>query len=307
MRLNFTLLVILLSLAACKDKVICPAFQSTYILDDSVRMAYYSYVWKLDEVERTKYLAGLNQPKSADTSGAIVIPQGTKVDYYAAAGQYVVSTREVKKTKYGIVKYEPYWLKNYHLKTAPMENVLTPEAPYVPQMDTSVVEVGTIVAADFTDSLSLDSASVAPEALVVADSLPDDSFELPTLARAPPPPKKPETKYLYRYDPKDKALNVEQDYYNKYFGEYLIAKPRKKVDAPPPPIEAEQFVDDANQSDLDSLDLGEPQSKFEKKKAKKAKKNKPVVDELTEEPLSEEPQEEAPAEPKPTESEDDGF
>jgi hypothetical protein len=214
---------------ACKDKVICPAFQSTYILDDSVRMAYFSYVWKLDEVERTKYLTSINQPK--DTSNSLVIPAGGKIDYYAYAEKYVVPPREVNKSKYGIVKYEPYWLKNYHLKTGPMENVLTPDAPEYPKMDTASVDVGEFVASDFTDSLAVDSSSVAMVDGDI-DSLQVEEFELPTLAKAPPPPKKEETKYLYRFDPKDEMLNVEQAYYNKYFGEYLVAKPRKVVSKP---------------------------------------------------------------------------
>ena len=302
------MLIIILSLAACKDKIICPAFQSTYILDDSVRMAYYSYVWKLDEIERTKYLTSLNQPKQQDTSGAITIPSGTKIDYYAYAGQYVVPAREVKKTKYGIVKYEPYWLKSHHLRTAPMENVLAPDAPYVPQMDTSAVEVGDIVAADFTDSVALDATVVAQEG-VVSDSLPDESFKLPTLARAPPPPPKPPTKYLYGYDPEDKALNVEQDYYNKYFGEYLIAKPREKVADVP---DQNALTDDTSDADLDSSDESDEEPKrrrglfggVKKKRKSKEAKNDLIEEEAFDEPIEEDATpEEAPSAPV----EGDGF
>lgn len=310
MRFLVTLLIFILSFTACRDKVICPAFQSTYILDDSVRMAYYSYLWKIDEAERTKYLAA--QKSNGDTSMTASLLPNTKKDYYAHAAQYIVPEREVNKNKYGIVKYEPYWLKNYHMKTAPMENVLTPDV-IVPaiQMDTTPVNIGEFFASDFTDSLSMDSTAVAIE------GDPQEAFVLPTLARAPPPKKKPETKYLYRYDPKDEQLNVEQDYYNKYFGQYLIAKPPKPKPVPEP-IKEETIVADSTSSIDGNMNefmpandstsgAFTPKSKKKKKDRSETKTQDSAIDE-TSDPVIEEPKaiEEKPK-VEPVESGDDGF
>ena len=72
---------------ACKDNVVCPAFQSTYILDDAARMKKYSYF----ENDST--------PKFALVS---------------------------RKSKYGVNKKSSLFRKNYDLKTAPKINVLPP-------------------------------------------------------------------------------------------------------------------------------------------------------------------------------------
>lgn len=216
MRLFFTLTVLVI-LSSCVDKVICPAFQSTYILDDSVRSVYYSYLWKLDEGTRLEYLAD-QRPTTTDSSGAVVSSLGGEgVDYFAYVEPYIVPPREVKKTKNGIASYEPYWLKNYRQRTAPMENLLTPD----PIERDTVVDVGEFVASDFSDSVSLETDSLSV-AIVETDSTDeDDFFELPTIAKVEPPKPKTEVQFLYRYDPKDKMLNVEQEYYNKHFGQYL--------------------------------------------------------------------------------------
>ena len=76
----------LLVLMGCQDKIICAAFQSTYILDDSTRNAYYSYVWQLDEATRTQYLAGLQSAPEQD-SLAIPTQQPPSTDYYSYAGE----------------------------------------------------------------------------------------------------------------------------------------------------------------------------------------------------------------------------
>ncbi|MEQ8548614.1 MAG: hypothetical protein RIC03_11930 [Cyclobacteriaceae bacterium] len=243
-----------MAISSCRDKVICPAFQSTYILDDSVRSIYYSYLWKLDKEERLKYLASQNTPEQSyeeldslgnpiESLGATTASVGGKVDYFEYVEKYIVPDREVNKSKYGIVKYEPYWLKNQRLRTAPMENVLAPEKEKV-DTSSSFVDVGEFLASDFsTDSLDTDLGSLAEET-----SVDSTGYALPTLARAPPPPPKKKTKYLYRYNPKDKANNVEQDYYNKYFGQYLI---ERKPEPKPEPIDTaavneEEIIDESD-------------------------------------------------------------
>ena len=179
---------------SCQDKVICPAFQSTYILDDSTRNAYFSYVWQLDENTRAQYLAQQRGGDPDDTLGVVAQP---KTDYYAYAGEKVVPWRIQKKTKYGIIKEPLYPIKKYQMRTAPMENVLASEPI-----------TNDFVASDFTDSLGVDSLSIAMDSLGV-----DQSKETMVAEE--------ETKYLYGYDPSDN-FNVEQQYYNKYFAEKFI-------------------------------------------------------------------------------------
>lgn len=187
------------SLISCQDKVICSAYQSTYILDDSTRNAYFSYVWQLDENTRSQFLVQQRGDDPNDSLGVVAQP---KTDYYAYAGEKVVPWRIQNKTKYGIIK--PAWkpIKKYQMRTAPMENVLAPE-PISNEF----------VASDFADSLGVDSLSLA------MDSLGLDSATNQPVAVAEEEEKK--DRFLYGYDPSDN-FNVEQLYYNKYFADRLI-------------------------------------------------------------------------------------
>lgn len=202
---------------SCQDKVICPAFQSTYILDDSVRKAYFSYVWALDEDTRTTYLASLKGGGTStmdsssstyyDSTSLVASLDSTNsdtqqpVDYYAYAGEKVVPWRVPKRTKYGIAKKVPFFIKNYRMRTAPMENVL---APPKPQEEKELPVDSILIAADSTKAISIDSTSIVKS--------PQDTI-----------------RYKYGFNPKDN-YNVEQDYYIKYFGQYLIDTSPIKVD-----------------------------------------------------------------------------
>ncbi len=245
---------------SCQDKVICPAFQSTYILDDSTRNAYFSYAWQLDEATRSEYLAQVQNTGGNDSLGIVAQP---KTDYYAYAGEKVVPWRVRGRTKYGIVKYEPYWLKKYRMRTAPMENVFAPEP-----LETD------FVASDFADSLAVDSLAVAS-----TDSAYLDSLLSAPLAAAEAKDEGP--KYLFKYDPKDN-FNVEQEYYNKYFGEKFIDKRPK-----PEPKEL-QPADSLASSIPDSLQ--ETKEPFFKGLFKK-KKNQSDTTATEPDPVIEEPDE----------------
>lgn len=225
-------------LTACTDRVVCPAFQSTYILDDSTRTAYYSYAWKLDESTRQQYIASLSRVDTTqvDSAGMGDSPSGNNwSEYYAYAGRYVQPREQVKKTKYGIVKREPYWLKNYKLRSAPMINVYGPE-----KEQSGPVDEGEFYASDFnaedslgivgSDSLALDSTAVAVE-------------EVPSSVR-----KKKEQKYRFKYDPKDN-FNAEQDYYNKYFGVLLLDNTPERPPAPVDSLANQAAVPDSLQSE----------------------------------------------------------
>ncbi len=211
MRFGCVFVLMVLMASSCRDKIICPAFQSTYILDDSTRTAFFSYAWQLDDQTRQEYISSLaNQADTLDSVGVGGANAGWG-EYYAYAGQYNPRREIVRKSKYGIVRYEPYWLKNYHMKTAPMENVLGPEKPTVEPVDEGEFYASDL-AADSASVVLDDSTSVASDSVVFASAEPEAAAE---------EPKKKEQRYRFRYDPKDN-FNVEQDYYNKYFGILLL-------------------------------------------------------------------------------------
>lgn len=124
--LKYLLLLVFAGLLSCKSNVICPAFQSTYILDDSLRLLAFS-------------------PFGADS-----MPK---------YGSWV------KKNKNGIIAPEPYWRKNYEMRIVRMENQLPPPAvdatrivdePIIagmPSPDSLMVE---------SDSSMLDKPATAP-------------------------------------------------------------------------------------------------------------------------------------------------
>ncbi len=205
-------------LSSCRDKVICPAYQSTYILDDSVRQTYFSYLWKIKEAERQEFLAKEAAKDTLEDQTSTT----PSAEYFAYVEPYVAPEREIKRTKYGIVRYQPYLLKNYRMRTVPMENIIG-----MPPEEPEFIEEGEFLASDFqSDSLSaLDSLD---RVAWNADSISVDSLvvDVPLAVRSED--KGPN--YLYKYDPENRVYNMDQVYYNKYFGESLIAKP-KKIDA----------------------------------------------------------------------------
>lgn len=87
--LNFLLIILFAGLLACKSNLICPAFQSTYILDDSLRLMAFS-------------------------------PFGP--DSMPKYGPWV------RKNKNGVIVRETYIRKNYEFRTVKMENQYVPLA-----------------------------------------------------------------------------------------------------------------------------------------------------------------------------------
>lgn len=204
-------LVCVMTLLSCQDKVICPAFQSTYILDDSTREAYFSYYWQLDEATRAAFLSEqktVDNDVAVDTLSVAAATQ-PETDYYAYAGEKVVPWRIQKRTKYGIIKKVPYPIRNYRMKTAPMENVYGPK-PSTPEPD-----AGSFVASTYTSSV--DTAGMfAYDSMVFADEMPVDEAA--------------KQQFLFGYDPSDN-FNVEQEYYNKYFAYRFIEETKEAAKA----------------------------------------------------------------------------
>ncbi len=194
-------------LISCQYKVVCPAYQSAYILDKSTRQAYFSYVWQLDEDTRTQFLAQQNTQESEDSLQIMV--EQPKTDYYAYVSKKIIPRTFPKRTKYGTIKKVVSPIKNFQLKIAPKKNILAPEDPISTNFVAS--EIGSLPPAD-SFSIAIDSINKATD-------------------QTKPAIAKDKTKFLYGYDPKDN-FNVEQEYYNKYFGEQLIDNRQKKPSAP---------------------------------------------------------------------------
>ncbi|MFY0686158.1 MAG: hypothetical protein JXQ90_03285 [Cyclobacteriaceae bacterium] len=217
MRYNLLLVIpILFITGSCRDKLICPAYQSTYILNDSTRMAIFSYAWKLDPSTREAFLneTFMNASDSTDSTG---MGSGlTPLDYFAHAENYVAANTEVKRTKYGMQKYEPAWLTQYHLRSTPNQNVLGPKMDIPAVEEEVVVDQGEFIASDFgLDSLSNDSTSVLMSDSTMLAS--NDS----TFTEEPVDSVNQGPEFLYGYDPDDN-FNWEEDYYIKYFGKLLV-------------------------------------------------------------------------------------
>ncbi|MEM6642915.1 MAG: hypothetical protein AAF616_08050 [Bacteroidota bacterium] len=206
-----------LGLLACQDKVICPAFQSTYILDDSTRNAYFSYVWQLDESTRTQFLSSNSDSSQLNVDSAITSPGNPPLgEYYAFVEANYVPWRTPERTKYGIVRPVFMPLKKYRMRTAPMENIFGPDRKS--PLENQVAEM---------DSVTKDSLSLAASDTLRVQPAAEES-EQPT--------------FLYGYNPSDK-FNVEQLYYNKYFS-YRFIDNRPKA----PKVAADTAVADSVQA-----------------------------------------------------------
>ena len=275
-------LSLFLTMISCQDKVICPAYQSTYILDDKTRDAYFSYVWQLDEETRAQYLS---QQRSIDSTrsdsldaNAVIQP---KTDYYAYAGDYLAPWRPVRKTKYGIVKPVFYPIKKYRMRTAPMENILAPE----PLSNTFEKEEFKV------DSLQIDSPNVTE-----FDSLTIDTTLVAVQGPQEAEKEKDKVKFLYGYDPKDN-FNVEQEYYNKYFKDLLFDK---YVEFKPEPV----IADSMEMSLSDSI--RRKKEPFFKRLFKKKATSKEQKEDPSEEKAINRPEEGTLPDPEPTPEDSDG-
>jgi len=195
------IILVLCAFSSCRDRVICPAYQSTYILDDSVRQTYYSYLWKLDENERQSFLA---KEKAKDSIPGTV-SYTPSAEYFAYVEPYIPPVEKVNKNKYGIIKYQPFWIKNARLRSAPMVDIHPPVFD-----EEEFTEEGTFLAGDFAITDSLTNINDTSK-VVIPLSLQQDSLE----NQGP--------KFLYNYRVDDN-FNMEQVYYNKYFAELFIDK-----------------------------------------------------------------------------------
>ncbi len=270
-QLCYAILVVLL-LSSCRDKLICPTFQSTYILDDSVRGTYFSYLWYLEEDERKAHLAANAKIPPPDSLGVTLASAeaGGGVDYWEYTAKYKVPPRnDVKFTKYGIPKRTPVIpniVRNFQLKTSPMENVLTPP-------DVKKAEEPSTAPTDSTAIAPLDSTA----AVAQVDSLSTGSADSLAVAKEETPKQKWE-RFKYGFNPLD-SMQPDQEYYFRKYG-WLLQNPKpaeEKLDS----TALEAALADSLQNDstkrkgLKGL-FGGGKKKPKKEKKKKSKDETPV-------------------------------
>ncbi len=146
----------LLLLTGCQYKVICPTFQSTFILDDSVRTTYFSYLWYLEDGERDEYLLSKSKIPPTDSAGVLVASASEDpIDYFSYTEEYKVNPYQPKKNKFGMIKRAPYPIRLWQLKKSPMQNVLTPPGAGIPEPDTRDDYLDSLIA--ISDSAMVDS------------------------------------------------------------------------------------------------------------------------------------------------------
>ena len=137
----FIIFIIGISAFSCKDKVICPAFQSTYILNDSIRTAKFSLF------------------------GEDSLP---KVQIASRRNKYGISEK---------YRFFDFFRKNYDLKTSPKENTLgnpAKDSIYVhPEDSLDLMDEGEFIASDFaTEGEAIDSLAVVPDGVATANEGP---------------------------------------------------------------------------------------------------------------------------------------
>ncbi|WP_162555850.1 hypothetical protein [Reichenbachiella versicolor] len=166
-----------------------------------------------------------------------------------------------RRTKYGVNKKTNYYRKNYELMTAPKENIL--KTPVFDSVNFGIDQATLLAREDKRrDAFKLSGEedpflSPIDSMLMVSDStmLPDSTWvvesrvdstsldSLTMMALNEPDTVDEGPKYKYRYHTENN-FNMEQVYYNKYYGELFI-------DNRPPPPSPEELA--AMQARADSI------------------------------------------------------
>ena len=266
--------------ASCRDKVICPAFQSTYILDDSVRNTYFSYAWYLNEDERKLKVTVRPKVLPPDSLGLMMASadESTGVDYFAYTQKYKVLPRVPSRTKYGIVKRTPVipnLVRNLQLKTSPMENVLTP--PEVTKEKETTLDP---IPSDSSMLAPLDSTAIVATQDSLSTRQPVDSLAVIELS-VEEIKKKAWEQFKYGFNLLD-IMQPDQAYYFRRYGWLLqnAAPPKEE------PVDSNQFQTitlDSLNSDSTFQNKGFKGLFKKKDKPKKEKRKKRVDDESTSE------------------------
>ena len=263
----FFLVVFLLS--SCRSNMMCPAYQSTYILDMYKKRSTY------EMKERTYYTTHLlydsvriNTPEDSlrrmQFSHFIDSMPFSRFDVRKNKNGRVTRVRVAKndinreaykRRKDLIAEYDylPGFNKAHWIRKNDDQRLIRMEDQFIPPVDSSelIVDEGYFVEEDFVTNDSLGVAS--------ADSLATDSLAIaqPQVAEIP---EGPTERYRFGYEFKNNKFNEDQDYYNKEFGHLFVYK------IPPPPPPAEEPEEALAESDTTTTKKKGFLSRFKKKK-----------------------------------------
>lgn len=288
---SFLLVIFLLS--ACRSNMMCPAYQSTYILDMYKKRSTY------DMKERTYYTTHLLYD-----SVSVATPEDSlrRMQFSHFIDSMPFSRFNVRKNKNGRVTrvkvakndinreaykrrkdliaeydYLPGFNKAHWIRKNDDQRLIKMEDQFIPPEDTTeqVVDEGFFVEQDFVGNDSL--------AIATTDSLGTDSLAVPQ--EVAEIPEGPTERYRFGYEFKNNKFNEDQDYYNKEFGHLFVYKVQPP---PPPPEEAE--AEETVESDSTSVKKKGFMSRFGKKKKKKKGEEEGVEEEVIpeEDPTEEE-------------------
>ena len=250
--------------------MICAAFQSTYILDDSVRNAYFSYAWYLGDERAPKPEADPVLP--LDSLGDMIAStdQNAGIDYFAYTADYKVLPRIPKRSKYGIVKQTPLipnLVKNIQLRTSPKENVYTP-----PTVTKEEEILPNPLLADSSALAPLDSTAIVASVDALNADQPVDSL---AVAAVPTEDKRKDwEQFRYGFNPLDQ-MQPDQEYYFRRYG-WLLQNAAPKEESAQDPVVNNSDPLDSVSSDTTTAQKG-PKGLFKKNpKREKKKKDEPL-------------------------------
>ena len=286
-KVSFIVLVAIL-LNACRSNVICPAYQSTYILDMYKKRStfamkertYYTTHLLYDSVQMTTSEDSLRRQQFSHFIDSVPFSRfDVRKNKNGRVTRVKVAKNDINREAYKRRKdlvsefdYLPGFDKAHWYRKHNDQQTIKREDQFIAPFDSSelVVDEGFFVAEDFAG----DSLGVSISAnLSVSDSLSSDSLATEqTLATAEEP--RVTERYRFGYEYGNNKFNEDQDYYNKEFGHLLVMKVQ-----PPPPVE-EEFTASETESDTTAV---KKKGFFGKFKKKKSEEDLPLEEEVNEE------------------------
>ena len=277
-RLSYLLVVIFL-LSACRSNMICPAYQSTYILDmykkrstfDLKERTYYTTHLLYDSVQLSTSEDSLRRQQFSHFIDSLPFSRfDVRKNKKGRVTRVRVAKNDINREAYKRRKdliseydYLPGFNKALWYRKNDDQRLIDMKDQFIPPEDTTtdVVDEGFFVAEDFVSDDSLGVSVTA--AVALPDSLATDSVALnePVAALEDEEPQVTE-RYRFGYEFKNNKFNEDQDYYNKEYGHLLVMKVQ------PPPPEPE-ITEETSESDTTAVKKKGFMSRFKNKKKKK--------------------------------------
>lgn len=278
------LLSVILLLGACRSNMMCPAYQSTYILDmykkrstyDMKERTYYTTHLLYDSVSMTKTEDSLRRMQFSHFIDSMPFSRfDVRKNKNGRVTRVKVAKNDINREAYKrrkdlIAEYDylPGFNKAHWIRKNDDQRLIKMEDQFIPPEDTTeqIIDEGEFVEADFVTNDSL--------AVAGADSLATDSLALASQPEVTEIPEGPTERYRFGYEFKNNKFNEDQDYYNKEFGHLFVYK------IPPPPPPAEE-PEEAVESDTTAVKKKGFMSRFRKKKNRDdAELDEETVDEI---------------------------